>query len=266
MDKWLKSTLLLTVIIFTAIFFTVFDRKKNDNKSLSGDPSKEAISRKAKVAIIFDDLGETLRDLKEIYSLDTPVTISVIPGLKFSKNIAHIGYKCGFSVFIHLPMEPSDLTRFKTNKYKFITSSLSDREVDSLMRYYLNYLQIAIGVNNHMGSKATENLDLMKKIIGAIKEKQLIFIDSNTSPSSMAYSLAKKEGLICGASQGFLDSIDDLDAIERKLRSLVKMAKEKGNIIVIAHPRKNTFNVLKRSLPELKEEVDFVTIKAYFGL
>ena len=266
MAKSLRITLLIALIITPIIFYKTLNRKSGpNNKVLSFSVGKRGPQR-PKIALIFDDLGESLKDLREIYSLDTPFTISVIPNLKFSKNIAHIASRCGFSVLIHLPLEPASSQRYQTDKYRFITSDLSKREVISLLRQYLNSIRIAIGVNNHMGSLATENQQLMRIVLKELKKRGLAFIDSRTSLKSIAYEQARKMELISGYNQGFLDAVDDIKAIEKRMEELKALAQEKGKIIVIAHPRKNTLKFLKDQLPRLREKIEFITIKDYFEL
>ena len=266
MAKSLRITLLIALIITPIIFYKTLNRKSGpNNKVLSFSVGKRDPQR-PKIALIFDDLGESLKDIREIYSLDTPFTISVIPNLKFSKNIAHIASRCGFSVLIHLPLEPASSQRYQTDKYRFITSDLSKREVISLLRQYLNSIRIAIGVNNHMGSLATENQQLMKIVLKELKKRSLVFIDSRTSLKSIAYEQARKIELISGYNQGFLDAIDDIKVIEKRMEELEVLAQEKGKIIVIAHPRKNTLKFLKDHLPRLRKKIEFITIKDYFEL
>ncbi len=266
MAKSLRVTLLIALIITPIIFYKTLNRKSTpNNKVLSFSVRKEGLQR-PKIALIFDDLGESLRDLREIYSLDTPLTISVIPNLKFSKNIAHIASRCGFSVLIHLPLEPASSQQYQTDKYRFITSDLSKREVISLLRQYLNSIRIAIGVNNHMGSLATENRQLMKIVLSELKKRGLIFVDSRTSPKSIAYEQARKMQLISGYSQSFLDAVDNIKLIGERMEELKALAQEKGKIIVIAHPRKNTLRFLKAQLPLLRKKIEFITIKDYFEL
>jgi hypothetical protein len=266
MNKILRIALFITLILAPIVIYKYFYKgEKKPGMSLL-IVEEEATLVKPKIALIFDDLGESLRDLEEIYSLNIPATLSVVPGLKFSKNIAYMGSRCGLSILIHLPLEPKNEKKFLTNKYKFISSSLSKRENEALLRYYLNYIRVAIGVNNHMGSVATENQKLMEIVLKAIKNKGLIFIDSRTSLKSIACEVARKEGLICGRNEGFLDSINDMTTIKKKLEKLVKIAKGKGKIIIIAHPKKNTLAVLKEEIPAVTKEVDFITIKDYLGL
>ncbi len=260
MAKSLRIALLILLIITPIIFYNALNKNSNFNLI------KGRNSQLPKIALIFDDLGESLSDLKEIYSLNIPLTVSVIPNLKFSKNIAHIGSRCGFSVFIHLPLEPAGEESYRTDKYRFITRDLSKREITSLLRQYLNSIRIAIGVNNHMGSRATEDRRLMKTILVEVRKRGLIFVDSRTSLQSIAYEEARKLDLICGYNQGFLDAVDNISVMEERMKELVALAKNKGKIIIIVHPKKNTLKFLKRQLPLLQEQVKFVTMKDYFEL
>jgi len=266
MTKSLRLILLLILIIAPIVFYKSLNKKNSGSNIILPLIQPESEFNRPQIALIFDGLGESLKDLREIYSLDIPLTISVIPNLKFSRNIAHIGARSGFSVLIHLPLEPLAKSPYSASKYKFISADLSKWEIDSLLRQYLNFIRIAIGVNNYMGSGATQDQKLMKTISRELKRRNLIFIDSRTSLESVAYQVARQEGLVCGYNEGFLDSIDSVQEMERRLENLITAASQKGKIIVIAHPKKNTIKFLKDKLPALKERVEFVTIREYFGL
>lgn len=162
-------------------------------------------------------------------------------------------------------MEPKKSDNYRTDQYRFISASLSQRENKSLLRNYLNSIRIAIGVNNHMGSMATEDEELMGMFVRAVKNKGLIFVDSRTSLDSVAYKTARGIGLACGYNEGFLDAASDSEHMQKQIDQLFKKAKEKGKIIIIAHPRATTIEFLKKRMVALKEEVDFITIKEYFN-
>ena len=264
MAKILRVSLFVILIIIPIAFYSSLNKNSNRSRSLL-NLGNDQPSLKPSVALIFDDLGGSLAELREIYSLGIPLTVSIIPNLKFSKNIAHIASRCGFSVFIHLPMEPKKSENYRTDQYRFISSSLSQRENEALLRNYLNSIRIAIGVNNHMGSDATEDGELMSLFVRAVKNKGLIFIDSRTSLDSVAYEIAHRAGLACGYNEGFLDAVADPSHMQKQIDQLFRKAKDKGKIIIIAHPRASTMKFLKRRISALTEEVDFITIKEYFN-
>ncbi|MEI8350478.1 MAG: divergent polysaccharide deacetylase family protein [Candidatus Omnitrophota bacterium] len=265
MNRILRILFFVLLVMLPIVFYKYFHKEERRHHRMVPFVG-ETQAAKPKIALIFDDLGERMKDLEDVYELQIPVAISVIPGLKFSKNVAHIGLRCGFSILIHLPLEPKKEEKFKTNKYKFISSSFTRQENEALLRNYLNYLHFAVGVNNHMGSAATENPQLMELLMIALRSRNLVFIDSRTSLNSVACEVAKRSKIRCGYNEGFLDAVDEKAAIEKKLEKLIQKAREKGKIIIIAHPKKNTFLVLKEKLPAIKAEVEFISIKKYFGL
>ena len=59
-----------------------------------------------KIAIIIDDFGYTMNEtVKALMKLDIPLTYSVIPGVKFSKEIAARLQQNGKAIMLHLPMQ-----------------------------------------------------------------------------------------------------------------------------------------------------------------
>jgi len=264
MAKALRIILLFSLVISPIIFYKTFNKRTDNPFERVINPGQN--DSRPEIALIFDDLGESLAELRDIHSLDIPLTISIIPGLKFSRNIAHIGLGCGFSVLIHLPMEPKKKGDYKTDKYKFISEDLRKSEIVSLLRYYLNSIRVAIGVNNHMGSKVTQNRDIMSIVLDEVKLRDLIFVDSRTSLKSVAYDVAKEKGIRCAYNSGFLDPFDDAEKMNQQMDELIAKAKEAGKIVVIAHPKKTTIEFLKIKLPLLGKKVKFITLKDYFDL
>ncbi len=270
MSKLSKIILLVSIILAPLIFYNYINVSRNSKKAAERILPKEKIKhseKKPQIALIFDDLGESMKESNDVHSLGIPLTISIIPDRKFSRNIAYTGYRCGYPILIHLPMEPKgDSAAFLKMKDKFIGRHLPLRKIKWLLRKYLNYFQIAIGVNNHMGSKATEDEELVRIVLAAVKKKNLVFIDSRTSPKSCVCGVAKELEVECAANEGFLDSIDEVNKIREKIHGLVEKARKKEKIIVIAHPKENTFKALRKELPFLKREVKFITLKEYFNL
>ncbi|MDD4294850.1 MAG: divergent polysaccharide deacetylase family protein [Candidatus Omnitrophica bacterium] len=256
----------IKVIFFIVILFALVFIITKSHRNTSTQPPLELLDRssdKPKVAVIFDDLGESMRDMTEIYALDIPVTVSVIPGLKFAKNIAHIASRCGYTVFIHLPISPKNEDEYKTDKYKFLSPLMKEKQVRLLTKYYLEYIRIASGVNNHMGSLGTTDPVLMKTILSEVKKKNLIFVDSKTTPDSVAFGIAKSMDIPAAENSLFLDDSSDTELIRQQISKMLDLAKAKGKMVVIAHPRPNTFNILKAEINGLKDKVDFVNMQDY---
>jgi len=268
MNKTIRIIILIAIAAFLLYnYYSRFRNKPSRNFYLNKDTviSHEDTDVVPKIALIFDNLGKSVRILRSIYSLKVPLSVSVIPGLKFSRNVAYIAKRCGYSVIVHLPLEPKD-SKYRAKKYQFISSSLSGRDINKLLRYYLDYIRIAVGVNAHMGSNAEEDIALMKTVLKAIKERGLIFIDSRKSMNSAGFALARRMGIKSAYNEGFLDSSLDKKDMINKINELINIAKNKGKIIVIVYPGKETIDALKKEIPKLKKKVSFITVEEYFGM
>lgn len=265
MNKLIKVLIFVLIVSAPLVFYKYF-HKPRTRIGKHRIIKKTVIAEKPKVALIFDDIGGNLKDIKEIYSLNIPVTVAIVPGLKFSKTTAQNSKLYGFSVMTHLPLEPRNENKYRTNKYNFISVSLPKRRRKALLRYYLNYIKVSIGVNNHMESAAPENYALMKEIMKELKSRGLFFIDNYKSLDSVACRAAKTEGVLCDQNEGFFDDTDDKAIMQTKLIELIEKAKINKKAIIIVHPKKKTFLVLHELLPKLKNQIQFITIKDYFGL
>ena len=110
------------------------------------------------------------------------------------------------------------------------------------------------GVNNHQGSKATENKVTMAIIIGDLKKKNLYYFDSLVTDRSVCREVAKEKGVPYAKRDIFLDNNQSQDYIEKQVLSLRRFAFRKGSAIAVCHDRKNTIYVLSRMMPELTSE------------
>jgi uncharacterized protein len=273
MIRLIRAVLLIALILSPIVFYRYFNPAKTvppvtQGLPVSGSPIHIAPRpvHKVKIALIFDDLGANMEDLKNIHELDIPVTISIIPGLRFSQNIAQIADRSGMSVLIHLPMEPKDPRESSRSRVRLISGKMTEANIRAILRTDLNFTRVAVGVNNHMGSLATEDEHLMGMIGHELKKRGLVFIDSRTSPGSVACKVADRLKLSCADNQGFLDSFNDEAAISAHIDELIAAAQGQGAVILIGHPRPKTLRVFRDKLPALKDAVEFITIKEYFDL
>ena len=201
-------------------------------------------SHAPKVAIVIDDLGYTDGGIaRDIVELEMPVTVSILPRLRHSKDVFALARKHDRCILLHLPMEaqqryPEDLEP--------ITVDMSDEEITSLVRDYMASLPGVDGVNNHQGSRATADGRVMRAVCGELKGDHVFFLDSLTSPESVAYNAAVDAGLPAAINDEFIDDAtqrrDDVDA---RLRELVETARKKGAAVGIGHPHPWTLEALR---------------------
>jgi len=201
-----------------------------------------------RAAIIFDDAGGSLEDLEEIIALGRPVTVAVLPGLRYSRQVAERARTAGLEVFLHLPLEPEDPG--KALGPGGITVAMADAEIERSVRASLASMPGVVGVNNHMGSKGTADPRVMRAVLRVVKERHLLFVDSVTSPRTVAGQMAAEMGIRVASRQIFLDNEDDAAAIRAQLRRLIALARTRGDAVAIGHAQRLTAQVLGEMLGE----------------
>jgi len=123
----------------------------------------------------------------------------------------------------------------------------------------INNIPHAVGVNNHMGSKATADLKTMTWIMQEIKTRDMAFIDSRTTVHTVAEEAAQAQGVPTNRRHVFLDNERSAAAIRIQLDEAVYRSRMEGEIIAIGHLDKVTIEVLSQELPGLaKRGADLV--------
>ncbi len=216
-------------------------------------PVLKPAGKTALVAIVIDDLGQDVRSAQEVLSLPARITFAVMPGLAQSRKAAELARQNGREVLIHLPMEPKN----KTMKASpgTLRSDMTPMDFLATISDDLIAIPSAVGVNNHEGSSLTENKEAMKFLMAELKARGLFFLDSLTSPKSVAYATAREFGLKAAKRDVFLDNeSDNASYVRKQLEELGRLAKERGAAIGIGHPHPVTITELRKWLPEADKQ------------
>lgn len=216
---------------------------------------------KARLAIVIDDWGYAWSAADAFLDFPAPLTLAVIPHLTFSDRHARQAREAGFDVLLHLPMEPwGGLSRVEPGA---IAVSMSDEEIRETVLRGLETIPWAIGVNNHMGSTATEDPRVMAAVLEVIDEGGYFFLDSMTTPNSVVKEVAESMGVPFLINQTFIDSDFDPDAMHARLLSIGRTAQRQGSAVAIGHVHPATIEALYRALPELQQRgIELVHISA----
>jgi polysaccharide deacetylase 2 family uncharacterized protein YibQ len=216
-------------------------KEAKHTQSAAAKPSGKSVL----VAIVIDDLGQDLKPAQEILALPSRITFAVMPGLPQSKKVAELARQNGREVLLHLPME----YRSRNGKPApgMLRSDMTPADFLSTLSADIESVPGAIGVNNHEGSALTENKEAMVFLMDGLRDRNLIFLDSLTSPRSVAYATARDFGLKAAKRDVFLDNDSTNPASVRKqLDELERIARERGRAIGIGHPHPVTISELKK--------------------
>jgi hypothetical protein len=209
-------------------------------------PAKKA--PRGQVALIMDDMGNSLETLDELIALGRPLTISVLPYSAHAAETARIAHEKGLEVLLHLPLESVNNHEAMAGTEGLIMAMMTEPAIVASFEASYDRVPFATGTNNHMGSRFTAERDLMRTILKPIKEKGLFFVDSRTTAKTVALDEARRMGVPATQRDVFLDADEDRGRIRGRLIELLQKARKKGRAVGICHPFPETLAVLKSSL------------------
>lgn len=215
------------------------------------------IAKLPKVAIIIDDVGYDKRLANAFMDMNVPLTFSVLPQSPFLKSITRKLRDKEYEIMLHLPMEPIEYPEVNPGPGALL-GAMSPDEIIAQLNRNIDSIPGIKGVNNHMGSRLTGASEKMYQVFTVLKKRKLYFVDSRSSPETVAKPSARLFQLPFAERDVFLDHFQDPDFIRGQFRELIREARQQGEAVGIAHPHPVTVQIFREELPELQKHVKLV--------
>ena len=217
-------------------------------------PSLPALSdsvRQPAIVVIIDDVGDNYARGRDAVSLPGPLTFAVLPHSPFGAKLARQANAGGKDVILHAPMQN---THDRPLGPGALTVDLQREQFIEVLTADLDSIPHAQGVNNHMGSLLTTLKPQMDWTMELVRQRGLFFVDSRTTPSSIAWEVAKQHRIPTLKRDVFLDHERTTEFVHRQFMQTIEIAKRHGSAVAIGHPYKVTVDYLRLALPLLDEQ------------
>ncbi|MCD4651824.1 MAG: divergent polysaccharide deacetylase family protein [Candidatus Cloacimonetes bacterium] len=194
-------------------------------------------ARKHQLVVLVDDFGGISGKLLDEWCSNTDyrVTFAIMPDLRHTTTTMEKAAASNHEVIIHMPMEPRSYPRDDPGKTA-IYVEMSNSTIEKRVKRWIDDIPLAIGANNHMGSLATSDEEVMRAVLGVLKKHDKIFIDSYTSASSVGYQMAQQMLMHTARRDLFLDDPDISDkTLKERLKKLEYLKTKQNTVIVITH-------------------------------
>ena len=209
----------------------------------------------AQLVFLFDDGGQSIKNLEEFLKLPFPITVAVLPDLAYSTESAKKIVTSGNELMLHQPMQAQDLS---VNPGKgAITPNMSYSEIVETIKKNLDQLPGVKGMNNHEGSLITSDELKMQAVLDAAGQKNVFFLDSRTTVDTKVPSVSMSMGRVWYERNGmFLDNKKTREEFLTQLRKNLDIANKTGCVIMIAHIWSADYlpALIKEVYPELKAQ------------
>lgn len=246
------------------ILMTILREAKTAKKTTT--PPKVKQRAKPRIAFIIDDIGNNDYGALELKNLGIPITASILPFSPYAFDEARQAYMYNLETLIHLPMQPLNSHSIDYTVDQFITRQSTEADIRALLQKARQIIPYAKGTNNHQGSLITSDQKQMSIVLKILKKEGLFFIDSRTTPRTVAYRTAKSMGIKTTERDVFLEDIGNGDTTYEytlnQIKRLIQKAKQNGEAVAIGHPYRTTFAGIRDSIDNIRAagiEIVFVS-------
>jgi polysaccharide deacetylase 2 family uncharacterized protein YibQ len=184
------------------------------------------------LAVIIDDAGYSLSELQAFLDLPGTFTIAVLPNLPHSREAARRVLAAGKDLILHCPMEPEG---GEDPGPGALRTGQSPQEIEDLLAEAFASVPGAAGMNNHMGSKATADPELMNVVLRWLKREGKFYVDSRTTAATVGPQIAETLGVPNLQRDVFIDRDTAEGDIATAFSKGVEEARSKGTAVIIGH-------------------------------
>ena len=211
----------------------------------------------AVLSIVIDDLGYSVNDFQAL-SLPKEISFSILPFTPQGKRLAEKAHQQGRELLVHIPMQ----AKSKNSKLGkgALMADMQEKEFKTLLKDSLTTQPYAQGINNHMGSTLTEQVEPMRWTMEVLQEQGLYFLDSRTTTQTVAESTAKILGVPALRRHFFLDNIKTEEAISKQFQRAIRFSRNNKAVVIIAHPYPKTLRFLQQRLNNPTSNIKLVTL------
>ncbi len=207
----------------------------------------------ARVAIVIDDLGRDLTAARILADLPISITFSVLPFEDQSREVMALARARGREVMLHMPMEPEGYPQVSPGRGALL-AAMNSRDIQRSFRAALENAPSVRGINNHMGSRFTEQEASMDVVMKELRHRRLFFLDSATTIRSVGVDVARRHGVPFLRRDVFLDHVLSESFVRAQIGQLIRRARVQGMAVAIGHPHEVTIKVLKEESQAFERE------------
>ena len=209
------------------------------------------VTEQPRIAIVIDDCGLDRARTERAIALPAAVTLSFLSYAEDLPRQTAAARRQGHELLVHVPMQPIN-ARIDMGP-NGLAVDLPRDEILRRLRWDLDRFDGYVGINNHMGSRFTADPEAMRWVLGELKTRGLMFLDSRTIGHSAGEVVAAAEDVPFAARDVFLDDDQQAVAVEAQLRETEAIAKKKGTAIAIGHPHDATLAALNAWIATLPQ-------------
>jgi polysaccharide deacetylase 2 family uncharacterized protein YibQ len=197
-------------------------------------PEEPSEGTAPRLALVLFGFGDDLAQARRVLDLPVPFAVALAPDVKTSGAMFRAAHEKGREVVLHVPLEPVNYPQLNPGPGTLLVTLKPDRATGT-MRRWLDRSGPVVGVANHMGSLATQDMTLMGAVYRELKRRHLPFIHLQPAAGAVCRPLAAEMGVIYDEPDAVLDTearAKTPKALDRRWREIIERARTRGRTMV----------------------------------
>jgi polysaccharide deacetylase 2 family uncharacterized protein YibQ len=187
-----------------------------------------------RVALVLFGLSDDPAEASPFFELSAPFAVTVVAGTKASRELFGLAHARGRELVVGLPLEPINYPSVNPGP-ETILVTMSPSQIAGRVKKVLDQAAPAVALSNHMGSLATQDMQVMGAVYREVRRARLTFLHVNPVPGAVCKSLAASTGIAYDEPDVVIDDegrADDGKALERRWKLVLERARERGATVV----------------------------------
>ncbi len=187
-----------------------------------------------RLALVLFGFGDDLDGARRTFDLPLPFAVALAPDAGASGAMFRAAHEKGREVVLHIPLEPVNYPQLNPGPGTLLVTAKPDR-VTGTMRRWLDQAGPVVGVANHMGSLATQDMTLMGAVYRELRRRHLPFIHLLPAAGAVCRPLAAEMGVIYDEPDAVLDAearAKTAKALDRRWGEILGRARARGHAVV----------------------------------
>jgi len=212
-------------------------------------PDEPAERPAPRLALVLFGFGDDLEEAQRVFDLPVSFSVALPPDTKNSGAMFRAAHSGGREVVLHIPLEPVNYPQLNPGPGTLLVTMKPDRATGTVRRW-LDRAGPVVGVANHMGSLATQDMTLMGAVYRELKRRHLPFIHAQPAAGAVCRSLAAEMGVVYDEPDAVLDGEargKTTKALDQRWNAILERARERKCTAVWVRATPLTREWLKRA-------------------
>ncbi len=196
----------------------------------------------ARMALVLFGFGDDPEHAAECFRLPQPFAVALVPGAPSSNGLFRAARDAQREVVLHLPLEPVNYPQVNPGPGAILVT-MEPARITGMVRRYLDTAGPVSAVANHMGSLATQDMQVMTAVYRELRRRGVPFLHVQPAAGAVCRTLASGQGVVYGEPDAVIDRetrAPDLRDLDGRWKATLAHARERGRMIVFVRATPTT--------------------------